>query len=549
MNPKKLIQVVVALVFLLSACAPNLPTVSPKTQKEPVILHIGWSGMPDTLNPASANLTESYTIFDLIYSTLTVESPAGGYVGGLASQWTYSDDGLTWLFTLKPGIKWQNGEPLKASDVVWSIQTVLQNPDAWATEANYLEGFRDVAALDDRTIQITLDHPISNMEYRLSCIYAVYPKDFEQFTTSDDLQKFQNLSPVGTGPFKISTYDNYRGRIILDANRAYFDGAPKIDGIIFQTYPHTDSMVRALSVGDIDMMTDVPQEFFGKVKALDTVEVVASPGRYFNELIINSVPANHDPAPSRNPALEDPQVRLALAMAIDKKSLLNQVLWGLGELGDTIVPPTLGGGFWHNPNIPDIVFDIQGANTILDQDGYILGPDGVRTNGSLRLEFRLQYPADKPLYPEMATRIAAWFNQIGVKADPQAVDPDVLTANQTPKGDFDLILWGWGPDPDPDFILSVMTTSQFVEGGWNDSGYSNSVYDQLYKDQQVALDRYERQQIIWKMQSIVYNDRPYIVLWYQQLLQAYRYDRFKGFIPSPLGIDAAASLVQVEPVR
>jgi peptide/nickel transport system substrate-binding protein len=266
-------------------------------------------------------------------------------------------------------------------------------------------------------------------------------------------------------------------------------------------------------------------------------------------LIINSVADTNKPAPKRNPALEDPQVRLALATAINKKDLVDIVLQGLGSPGDTIVPPTLGGGFWHNPNIKDVQFDTAAASQILDAAGYKLGSDGVRTKGKLRLEFRLQFPNSNPVYPRIADMLAGWFKQIGVKANVEAVDPDSLTAAVTPTGDYDLVIWGWGPDPDPDFILSVLTTDQFVSGGWSDSGYHNPEYDQLYLDQQKTIDKNQRQQIVWNMQDIAFNDRPYIVLWYEKLLQAYRSDRFTGFVESPIGIDIALSMVQVKAVK
>jgi peptide/nickel transport system substrate-binding protein len=88
-----------------------------------------------------------------------------------------------------------------------------------------------------------------------------------------------------------------------------------------------------------------------------------------------------------------------------------------------------------------------------------------------------------------------------------------------------------------------------VEGGWSDSGYSNPAYDQLYLDQQYAVDKNERQQIVWQMQEMVFNDRPYIVLFYEDVLQAYRTDRFTGFIISPLGIESSFSMTQVAPVK
>ncbi len=98
-------------------------------------------------------------------------------------------------------------------------------------------------------------------------------------------------------------------------------------------------------------------------------------------------------------------------------------------------------------------------------------------------------------------------------------------------------------------FMEFHDTFQFVDGGWSDSGYHNPEYDQLYLDQQKVVDKTERQKLVWKMQEMVYNDRPYIVLYYEKRLQAYRSDRFTGFIESPIGIEAGLSLLNVEPVK
>lgn len=557
----KLFSLIAIAAFILSACGSQTgaPVVAPPTQAAqatqvptpsgPIVLHEGWTENPDTLNPAYAFLTQSYTIFDLIYSTLTTESPDGKYVGALAKDWSVASDNVTWTIHLKSGIKWHNGETFKAGDLVWAINAIMKNPDWWSTSANYVNGFKEVTAPDDNTVQIVTDYPIANMEYRLSFLYAVYPPDFQNFKTSADLQNFNNFNAVGTGPFKMNVFEKDKGILILDANKDYFDGAPTLDQIIFQKFDNADAMIQALKVGDIDVVSEVPASAFQTVQGFENVKAVTENGRYFNELIVNTVSPKNNPAPKRNPALEDPQVRLALATAINKKDLVDIVLQGLGSPGDTVVPPTLGGGFWHNPNIKDVAFDLAAANQILDAAGYKPGSDGVRTKGNLRLEFRLQFPTSNPVYPRIADMLASSFKEIGVKANVEAVNSDSLTAAITPTGDYDLVIWGWGPDPDPDFILSVLTTDQFVSGGWSDSGYHNPEYDQLYLDQQKAIDKNQRQQIVWKMQEMVFNDRPYIVLYYEKLLQAYRSDRFTGFIESPLGIDIAASLAQVKPVK
>jgi peptide/nickel transport system substrate-binding protein len=554
----KLFTLFVLAATILTACGGKTtpvvtqatsPVIQPTAPSAPLILHEGWTANPDTLNPAYAFLTQSYTIFDLIYNSLTTEAPDGKYVGGLAKDWSVASDNVTWTIHLKDGIKWHNGETFKAGDIVWAINAIIQNPEGWSTSSNYTNGFKEVTAPDDGTVQIVTDYPIANMEYRLSFLYAIYPPDFQGFKTTEDLQNFNNFNAIGTGPFKMNTFDKDKGILILDANQDYFDGASSLDQVIFQKFDNADAMIQALKVGDIDVISEVPATAFQAVQGFDNVKAVDENGRYFNELIINTVAPDNDPAPKRNPALDDPQVRLALAAAINKKDLVDIVLQGLGSPGDTIVPPTLGGGFWHNPNITDVQFDTAAANQILEAAGYKAGSDGVRAKGKTRLEFRLQFPNSNPVYPRIADMLAGWYKQIGVKANVEAVDPDSLTAAITPTGDYDLVIWGWGPDPDPDFILSVLTTDQFVTGGWSDSGYHNPVYDQLYLDQQKAIDKTQRQQIVWKMQELAFNDRPYIVLWYEKLLQAYRSDRFTGFIESPLGIDIAQSFVQVKAAK
>jgi peptide/nickel transport system substrate-binding protein len=530
---------------------PAAQPTEPPAKTEPAALHFGWAGKPDTLNPAYAFLSESYYVFDLIFNTLTKEDATGKFVGDLATDWKVSDDGLTWTFTLPDNLKFHDGSPATAEDMAWSIKAVIDNPEGWATTATYVAGFKDVTAPDAKTVQITLENPISNMLFRLSALYLLPRKVFEQFKTAEELQNFTNEQAIGTGPFKLKTFDKDKGVVILDANPDYFSEPPKIDQVIFQTFDNQDAMVQALRVGEIDALVELPTTALEALKSTAEIKIVQRPSRALDELIINSVPADHDPKPTRNPVLEDPQVRLAIAHAINKQDLVDIALQGLGQPGDTIIAPAMGGGFWHNPNITDAPFDLEKANQILEEAGYVKGADGVRAKGDARLDLRLQYPADSITAPRVADLLTGWFKEAGIKTKPEAVDPDSLTAACCPVGDYDLILWGWGgADADPDFNLSIMLSTQFAEGGWNDSGYSNPKYDELYAKQQQTLDDKERQKIVWEMQEIIFNDRPYIVYWYPDSLQAYRSDRFTNFVEAAsLGIQDADSLVQVVPVQ
>ncbi|HNT24083.1 MAG TPA: ABC transporter substrate-binding protein [Anaerolineales bacterium] len=542
--PKSLLvfSILIVLAQLLSSCAPATP-------EETVVLRLGTLGFPDSRNPAAATLGDSYSIFDLVYTPLLREGTNGRYVGELARSWEVSADGRVWTFHLNNNVKWHDGTRFTAQDMVSSIQAVIDNPDGWASFSAYVAGFSQVTAPDNTTLEITLDSPVGNMEYRVSFLYALYPAHFGPLTNTDALLAFENVEMIGTGPFKLKLFDPTTGLITLEANRDFYGQQPKIDEVIFQTFDDVDAMMGMLQDGSLDAVLDLPQNLYSLVQTFDDIQTVRQPGRYFTDLIINSTPFDHIPAPNYNPALADPQVRLAIAQSIDKQALVDIVLEGLGTPGLTIIPATLGGGFWQNTNIQDVVYDPDAAMQTLEAAGYTPESDGIRGKDGLRLEFRLQYPDSDPNYARVADLISIWLQAVGMKANIEMVDSDTLMTAMTPTGDFDLVIWGWGPDPDPDFILSVLTSDQFVDGGWSDSGYMNPIYDQLYIEQQTTFDQNKRQQIIWQMQEIIFNDRPYLVLWYEDTLQAYRNDTFQNYIQSPLGIESVFSLTQVEPVK
>jgi peptide/nickel transport system substrate-binding protein len=252
----------------------------------------------------------------------------------------------------------------------------------------------------------------------------------------------------------------------------------------------------------------------------------------------------------RHPALLDRNVRLALAHATDKQQIIDVVLLGLGSPGRTLIPDSLG--VWYNDAIEDYPFDMAKANQILDDAGYLDSDgDGVRDmpDGSQPLTFRMYYPSDSTTAPRMAEILNGLWAQAGVKTEIQALDPDALTSVCCPAFDFDVILWGWGSDPDPGYLLSVMTTEEIPTGN-SETGYANPTYDELFGQQATELDSARRKEIIWEMQQIVFDDVVYIIPFYAQNVQAYRTDRFQGWITDAGKVELSdvTSLVVVEPV-
>jgi peptide/nickel transport system substrate-binding protein len=558
-NFKRLVFLSLAVCLTLAACgggstAAPQSTSAPESTSAPAeksVLTFGQQGTADSLNPAAGVLGYSYRLYDLVYSVIVTEDPNGEYVGDLAESWTQSDDGLTWTFKIRSGVKYHDGTPLTAEDVAWTVKTIHDDPDGWALLNSYTNSFKDITAPDPTTFVLTLDAPVSNLLYRISFLYVLKKDDFTGFADAAALQGYPNDKMIGSGPFKLNTFDKDKGIAILDANPDYYGTKPKIDQVIFQTFDNNDALVQALKVGDIDATYEVPASAFATVQGFENVKAFSSPTRWFDELIVNTTAETNDPAPTGNPALKDPVVREAISYAINKQDIVDIVWQGRARPEWSVVSPALAGGFWHNPNIQDIPFDLDQANQLLEEAGYVKGSDGIREKDGVRLDMRLQYDASSTEYARIADLMKDWFLQIGLKVTPEAVDSDRLTELTTGVGDYDLVIWGWGADPDPDFILSVFLTDQYVVGGWSDSGYHNPEYDQLYLDQQVAFKPEDRQKIIYKMQELLFRDKPYIVLYNYDRLQAYRTDKFTNFLDSSpaMGIASSFSLLQVEPVK
>jgi peptide/nickel transport system substrate-binding protein len=271
----------------------------------------------------------------------------------------------------------------------------------------------------------------------------------------------------------------------------------------------------------------------------------------FNQLSPENCPVDAGGLCTGHPALRDRTVRLALAHATDKQNIIDVAMLGLAQPGLTLV--AAGQAYWYNDQLQDYAFDLTKANQLLDEAGYKDSDgDGVREmpDGSRPLTFRLQWPNDIPEAPRIAELLGQSWGQIGITVEPQASDPDALTAACCPVFDFDMMIWGWSWGPDPNDPLGVMRTDQ-IPNGSSETGYANPAYDALYDQQAVELDREKRREIVFQMQEIVFNDVVYIIPYYQQTVQAYRTDRFTGWITDAptLMLENVAVLKQVEAVK
>lgn len=530
-----------------------LPEATPPVEEGPVVLRIGWAGSPDTLNPGPAVLTEAYILFELVYDSMFQLELDGTYTPELAESFEVSEDGLQWTFKLRPGVAFHDGEPLTAEDVAFSYNFYAANDD-FPYLPVYTEFFESVEAVDETTVVINMLEAIPNMESQLIFLYVLPEHIWSAYT--ENASEFENIEMIGSGPFKMVEY-RQNEFVHLAAVKDHYLYPPKIDEVVFQTFENQDALVQAIKTGQVDLITEMPNTAVASLRNEPNVEVVSgaplSPG--VSDIIFNLTPDDMCPVDdgvcSGHPAIKDKNVRLALAHATDKQKIIDVVLLGLGDPGLTLIPNGLG--VWYNDAIQDYAYDVAQANQILEDAGYVdKDGDGVREmpDGSRSLIFRLNYPSDSITAPREAELLNEMWAEVGVKLEIQALDPDALTSVCCPTFDYDIIIWGWGSDPDPGFLLSVMLTDEIPTGN-SETGYSNPEFDELYTQQATALDFDERKALVWKMQEIVHSDVVYIIPYYELTVQAYRTDRFTGWIldAPKLALEDVSSLVVVEPVK
>ena len=547
---KRMLALVMTIAFVLAACGPSGTGGGGGT------IRVGWAGSPDTLNPGAAILAEAYTIFELVYDSMYELNLDGSFSLALAESVDRSDDGLVYTYKLHKGVKFSDGKPLTAKDVVFSYDFYKAHED-FPYMNSYTAYIEKTEALDDYTVAVTLSEAIPNIESQLVFMYILPEHIWAEHAEGAAATEFENVAMVGSGPFQMVEYKQNEF-VHLKANKNHFLHPPKVDEIIFQTFESQDVLVQAIKSGQVDMITEMPATAVDVLTGDPNIKVVTgapfAPG--VSDIIFNQVdpancPTDDGGVCTGHPALRDRNVRLALAYATDKQKLIDVVLLGYGTPGLTLIPDGLG--VWYNDKIKDYSYDVAEANRILDEAGYKdTDNDGIREmpDGSQSLTFRMQWPSDSIDAPRLAEMLSEMWLEVGVKTELAAVDPDALTAVCCPAYDFDIILWGWGSDPDPNLLLGVHTTAE-IPTGYNETGYSNPEFDALYDQQATELDLQARIALVHKMQQIVFDDVVYIIPYYEQAIQAYRIDRFSGWLLDFPKVELAdtSSLVVIEAVK
>ena len=473
---------------------------------------LGTSNGIDSLNPYVAFNQDAYSAFEYIYPILIQYDSNLHYAPFFATSWHPSNGGKTWTFKTRPNAKWSDGKPLTAADAAWTINTDIKYKDGGAANAaGLVNHIKSASAPNPTTLVVNYDEaPGPTWVLGQFQQFFILPQHIwaqHAGHNGADLKTFANSAPVvGSGPFNLVKFQK-NNVAVFQRNNSYWGVKPKIEEFGLQQFSDDDAMVTALKAHNLDAIEAVPAT---AMKTLGNAgfEVSDVPGLDQTDFIINS-----NPQKKTHRELLNLKVKEAFDHAIDRQKIDNVTFLGAARPGVSIIPAPAGVG-WHNTNLKVVSFDLALANKLLDQAGYKRGPGGIRVANGQKMSYSVIAPTDVQSIPRTFQIIQTDFSKIGVQLKEEALDSSAAFAKMSGPNntyqDFDLAMWDWTALIDPDFMLSVVTCAQY--GGWSDSGYCNKTYDKMYSEQQVAPTVAKRRQIVWAMQAMLYNQRPYLWL-------------------------------------
>ena len=542
------LRALIALGLVLTAI---LPAAQLATASNHLILKAGTDQDLQVLNPFSSILVVDFEVFTLNYDLLVNFGPDLEPVPGFAESWS-SPDGLTWTFKIRDGMKWSDGTPATSADALYTYQLVIDatersnnSEDGFYLGAGYLEGYLTnagvVSASAPDPLTLVVETEFSNTLLTQAYV-PILPKHIWEGYSLDEIGSAEGADPflneppvVGTGPYQATEWQP-GDHITFSRNPHYWGQQGAADQVILQTFQAMDTAVQALKNGEIDYVRGIQPDQFTALQSDPNITVVEGISNGFSQITFNTY--NRGPIAgggASTTALQDPAFRDALAWAIDNQRLVDVTLGGFGEPGTTIVPPFHTR--WHAAPDSPRTFDIAEANRRLDAAGYAKDANGNRLDKEGKaITLRVTWPDSEAEHATNAQFMQEWWAELGVGVDAFVTEEGKLLDDLLPPeggglANFDIELWGWVGDPDPTSLLNVLRGEQI--GSFSDSFYDNARYDELFLLQRAESDPEKRFAQIKEMQELVYNEAPYIILYYDAELHAYRNDRFGGWTNQP----------------
>jgi peptide/nickel transport system substrate-binding protein len=457
------------------------------------------AGVPQFINPLLAQYNQvDQDLTALIFNGLTRFGSNGSAEPDLAQSWTMSDDGLAYVFKLRRNVRWQDGKPFTADDVLFTIG-LMQDPN-FPGVPHLASLWQSVTAekLDNFTVRFTLTEPFP--AFVDFTTIGILPAHLLQGMEADKLLNHPfNLKPVGTGPFKLDEVNATFAR--LSVNPFYTDAKPRLANVELRFYPSYQETIAAYQAGEVQGISFIPPEAIPTVENIESLNLYSARMSSYDIIYLNL----QDPAMS--PFFQDGRVRQALLAALDRQAIIDRALYGQGLVADG---PIRSWSWAYNPEQPITGYDPAKAAALLDEAGWTdTNEDGVRDKDGRALGF-IVLVGDEPNRVEIAKAISRQWQQVGVSTSIDVVGAGLgerLAQRNFQAALAEVILSG---DPDP-YPLWHQTQ---IEGGQNYAGWDNDDASMLLEEARAVIDVGRRNDFYFEFQNIFAQEVPSLILFY-----------------------------------
>ncbi|MCU0641182.1 MAG: peptide-binding protein [Candidatus Margulisbacteria bacterium] len=472
------------------------------------VLRFSLGGEVSLLNPILSTDNVSSAVESAIFSGLVTFNEQLEPVPDLAESWAVSKDGKVWTFKLRKDVKWHDGVPFTADDVVFTFKSILDPKVNSVRRSDYIIDGQPIvfSAPDQYTVKAVLPKPFA--PFLVHAAMSVIPK--HRLAGKDINTADFNRQPVGTGPFIFKEWKT-GDYVKVARNPHYYLGAPLLKAIEYKIIPDDNSSLVALEAGEIDE-AGIPPKDYSRMKTVKGIKVYESDVLLYTYLGFNLA----------NPKFADKRVRQALAYATDRKQLVGLLFRGLAT---PAYAPSAPISWAYSDRVQKYDYNLERAKQLLQEAG------------AENLEFTILVNQGNKEREKAAVILQQQYKKIGVKVNVRVMEWSailkVVNAPKDPK-EFEAVIMGWSLGLDPDGY-SIWHSSQYPKG-FNFIKYKNADVDRLLEEGRTTIDKNKRKAIYGQLWQAIAADQPYIFLWYPKAVAGVN-ERVGGLAkPGPAGL-------------
>ena len=462
----------------------------------------GIIGTPRFINPVLASSDTDRDLMALTYSGLLRPDNRGRLINDLAEKYDISEDGLVYTFTLKPNLLWQDGEPVIADDIIFTIEKI-KDPSMKSPKRAGWEGV-SAKKINDKTIRFTLKKPYA--PFLENTTVGILPSHVWKNMSSDQIASSEmNMKPVGSGPYKISGIKRNSAGIIssyeFNSNKNFVLGRPNIKKMIMKFYPSEKDILTAYQKGEVEAINAITPQELEKIKTSNSIKSLYLPrifGVFFNQ--------------NNAKVLTKKEIRQALNLSVDRKKIIDNVLKGFGA---ELFYPLPAGTFGAMLKSETDAYSLDDAKELLDKNGWKMNTGEKVLEKKIGKElFKFSFSistSDAPELKETAYLLKSMWEKIGAKVEVKIFETGDLSQNVIRPRKYDALLFGEIVGRDPD-MFAFWHSSQRNDPGLNVAIYTNIKVDKLLEEARSIQDETKRADKYKEFQKEVSTDIPAIFL-------------------------------------